>query len=96
MARPDVTQAVFEVLEDQGEAGWLVRVSIAGEGFVSRALPLIAEVGEVPVRSIAIIGGGAVGFLSSVPPAGARLRVGYLDHGLHDTEFTFGEETEPS
>jgi hypothetical protein len=27
-----------------------------------------------------------------VPQAGARLRIGYLDLGLHDTDITFGEQ----
>ena len=88
MADPEVTQAFFQTLEEP-VAGWLIRVSLAGHGFESRAAPVVAEVGEVPVEGLAVIGGGAIGFLSTVPPAGARLRIGYFDEGLHDTEITF-------
>ena len=88
MADPEVTEAFFETLEEP-VGGWLIRVSVAGDGFESRAVPVVAAVGEVPVEGLAVIGGGAIGFLSTVPTAGARLRIGYLDEGLHDTEITF-------
>ena len=89
MAIPDVTLAFFEILDGSGESGWVVRVSLAGDDFVSRASPIIAQVGDVPVEALAVIGGGAVGFLSTMPPVGAPLRIGYLDLGLNETAITF-------
>jgi hypothetical protein len=90
MAIPEVTQAFFELLDGSGEAGWRVRVSLAGEGFVSRAAPIVGEVGDVPLEAVTLVGdGGAVAFLGSVPPTDAPLRIGYLDTGLHETGITF-------
>ena len=89
MAVPHITSAFFERMDDPGETGWVVRVMLVGDHFVTRASPLVAQVGDVPVNGLAVMGNGAVGFLKSVPPAGARLRVGYLDLGLNDTHVTF-------
>jgi len=52
-------------------------------------VPVVATVGEMPVEGLATGGGGATGFPATVPPSGARLRIGYLNEGLHDTEITF-------
>jgi hypothetical protein len=90
MAIPDITLAFFDSIEEDGEAGWVVRVSLAGSGFESRAYPLVAEVGDVPVEGLAVRGdGGAVGFLGTVPAAGASLRIGYVELGLNETDITF-------
>lgn len=74
----------------QNETGWVVRISLSGDGFASRALPLTAEVGDERVEGLITVDGGAVGFLRSVPPAGARLRIGYRSDKLQDTDITFG------
>jgi hypothetical protein len=90
MAIPTVEDAWFEVLPEEEGIGWLVRVSFTGEGFVERAAPLAAMVGDVVVEAISVAGpDGAVGFLAEVPPGGARLVVGYLDTGLEETDITF-------
>jgi hypothetical protein len=89
MGIPNVTLAFFDTLDGSGEAGWVVRVSLVGDGFTWRASPIIAQVGDVPVEALAVIGSGAVGFLRKVPPAGAPLRIGYLDLGLNETDITF-------
>lgn len=91
MAIPNVTDAFFERLEP-GKAGWVVRISVGGDGFVMRASPLVAEVGDVPIEGLIINGGGAIGFLRAIPPAGAPLRIGYLDLGLNDTGITYPAE----
>jgi hypothetical protein len=63
MAIPDVELAFFEPIDEPDESGWVLRVSLGGSDFESRASPLVAQVGDVPVEALAIIGGGAVGFL---------------------------------
>jgi len=90
MSFPTVEEAWFEALPEEESTGWLVRVSLAGEGYVERAAPLIAKVGDVPVVAMSVTGpDGAVGFLAEVPPGGARLSVGYIDSGLEETDITF-------
>jgi hypothetical protein len=90
MATPTVSHAFFEPLADSEDAGWLVRVALVGEGFVERAAPLVAQVGDVEVEALSSTGEtGAVGFLTEEPPAGARLSVGYLDTGLAETDITY-------
>jgi hypothetical protein len=85
---PDVTDAVFDQPEPGG-AGFLVRVSMGGTGFEARAVPVQAQVGNVPVEAIILQDTCAVGFLRAVPPVGATLRIGYADRELVDTPFTF-------
>jgi hypothetical protein len=90
MAFPTVEEAWFDMLPEEEGTGWLVRVSFVGEGFVDRAAPLSAKVGDVAVDAISVTGpDGAVGFLAEVPPGGARLLIGYLDTGLEETDITF-------
>ena len=91
MALPNVNVAFFEAVESD-DSGWRVRVALGGDGFVDRAAPVIATVGDVPVEAIAVSAESATGFLSTVPPPGAPLRVGYLDTGLHDTGITFPDQ----
>jgi hypothetical protein len=90
MATPTVSHAFFEPLPDSEESGWLVQVALVGEGFVERAAPLVARLGDVVVEGLSTTGEtGAVGFLSEEPPGGARLSVGYLDTGLAETDITY-------
>jgi hypothetical protein len=86
-----VDSANFEVLAASPIPDWVVRVTVKGDGFVPRAVPLDAAVGEVPVVGIVfdLDGGGFVGYLTSAPPDGATLKVGYLDDELTDTGITF-------
>ena len=90
MSFPTVEEAFFEALPEEEGTGWLLRVSLAGQGYVERAAPLLAKVGDVDIETISITGPDeAVGFLAEVPPGGARLVIGYSDTGLEETEITF-------
>ncbi len=90
MRAPTVSIAFFDAVPEPGaQLGWQVRVRFAGTGFVQAAIPLVATVGDLPVEGLIVLEGGAMGFLREIPPAGARLRVGYLDTGLEDTGFTY-------
>lgn len=91
MADPEVTQGMFHPIAEPSETGWVLMVVLAGEGLESRAVPLVAEVGDQAVEGLAVDEGGATGFLSAVPPVGAPLRVGYLGRELRDTGITFPE-----
>ena len=91
MDAPEVTAAFFDGLpEPDDELGWRVMVRFAGTGFVKAATPLVATVGDLPVEGLMIQGeGGAMGFLRDIPPIGARLKVGYLDWEIKDTDFAY-------
>jgi hypothetical protein len=68
-----------------------LRIDVEGSGFVSRAVPLAAYVGDVPVERIVTKLGfsGFAGMLRMLPPEGAELKVGYLDSPLMSTGFTY-------
>jgi hypothetical protein len=90
MPRPTIELAYFEVLPEPNELGWRVIVRFAGTGFVEAASPVVAMVGDLRVEGIMIDqAGGGVGFLRTVPPEGAPLKIGYMDVGLQTTDFTF-------
>jgi hypothetical protein len=86
-----VTGAQFENLPAGTPGGWKQRLSVGGTGFVARAAPAIATVGNVAVQSVVLAPGGKgfVGFLAAIPPIGAELKVGYLDTGLQSTGITY-------
>jgi hypothetical protein len=89
----EVTAAVFEPVETDPneEVSWTLRISVTGSGFIARAKPVVAQVGDTPVEGIMLLpdGGGFLGFLSSAPPIGARLVVGYLDEAMVETDVAF-------
>jgi hypothetical protein len=92
MADITVTDAVWEALPEPIEGlDWVVRVELTGSGLEDRALPLVAAVGEVPVEALSgsLLGTTAQGFLSAVPPIGAKLIIGYPDTGLIETDVEF-------
>jgi hypothetical protein len=88
-----VDSATFEVVPTAPAAGpWVMSVSITGSGFEHRTAPLVAMVGDVPVRALRIDPDGtkASGLLTKVPAEGARLRIGYLnDRELQETGVEF-------
>jgi hypothetical protein len=77
---PNVTAAQF-VPPDENMIGgpWALCVFAQGNGFVDRAIPLSATVGDVLVEAIyqSPAGDGFIGFLASVPADGAVLSIGY-------------------
>jgi hypothetical protein len=86
---PTASDAIFEVVEDDD---WVLRIHVSGEGYVARALPLVAYVGDVQVRQIQTFPGadGFTGALDAVPPDGAVLRLGWADDAeLVDTPIVF-------
>ena len=92
MADITVTDAVWEAISEPIEGlDWMVRVELTGSGLEDRAMPLVASVGDVPVEALSgsLLGTTAQGFLSAVPPIGARLVIGYPDTGLIETEVEF-------
>jgi hypothetical protein len=77
---PNVTAAQFLPPDDNMIGGpWALYMSAQGDGFVERAIPLSATVGDVPVEAIyqSPAGDGFMGFLASVPADGAVLSIGY-------------------
>lgn len=82
-----VDDAHFEMLAEPPIPEWVMLVTIEGEGFEDRAVPFAARVGDVPVEGLLIHldGNGFSGYLSSVPPRGSPLLIGYLDGDLIDT-----------
>jgi hypothetical protein len=86
-----ISKATFDKPFEGAEPVWALRVEVEGEEFIHRALPVVAQVGNVRVESIVVnmAGDGFVGLLRSVPPVGAELKVGYADSKLIETGITF-------
>lgn len=82
-----VDSAEFQVLAEPPVPEWLVRVTVKGEGFVKRAIPLGARVGDFPVEGIVtnLDSTGFTGYLRGEPADGDHLFVGYLQGELEDT-----------
>jgi len=81
-----ITGATFLTLD--GEAR--VHIQVAGEGFLARAAPLVARLGEQPVGRIVLFGDrGFVGVLEESPREGDRLSVGYADQELQATDVVY-------
>ena len=91
MAIIDLTNVLYENVEPTADLPYVLRVHLVGHGFVNRAVPVIGAVGDQPLDAVIVDQtlDAASGFLRAVPPAGAMVRVGYLDTGLADTEFSF-------
>ena len=85
-----VSEAVFEKLEEP-LGSLVIRVSVGGSGFVERAVPVAARVGDVPLQRIVVSpdGEGIVGFLDAEPADGAHLAVGYLGEEEIETDFAY-------
>jgi len=86
-----VDSATFEPLAEPPVPDWIIRVTAKGGGFEFRADPLVARVGDLPVEGLLIDddGAGFLGYLSSVPPDGAHLFVGYASDPELDTDIAF-------
>ena len=87
-----VTSALFDVVgDDEGSGDVRVRVMATGSGLVNRAVPIVAWVGDTPVKGLSPLpdGGGFVGHLEEVPPAGAELKVAWSGGEPIDTGVTF-------
>jgi hypothetical protein len=86
-----VQDAQFEMLAEPPIPEWVMRVSVKGSGFVIRALPLVAQVGDLAVEGVQLDpdGAGFIGYLPTEPADGAKLRVGYPEGDLVDTDFTY-------
>jgi hypothetical protein len=87
----NVDSAQFEVLAEPPVPEWVMRVTAKGSGFATRAVPLGAQLGDVPVEGLVIDldAAGFTGYLRRIPPSGSRLLVGYRDGELADTGITF-------
>jgi hypothetical protein len=79
---PTVSAAQF-IAPDPNMIGgpWALCISAQGDGFVERAIPLSAKVGDVFVQAIFQLptGDGFTGYLATTPEDGAVLSIGYGD-----------------
>lgn len=93
---PTVTRAIFIAA---GTARGRMHITAEGEGLLARAAPLVARLGEQPVRNIVLKanGSGFAGILEQMPRSGDRLFVGYADTELAQTDVVFpgAETTDP-
>ena len=87
----NVTDATFGPAFEGAGAEWELQVEVEGSGFEPRAGSIIARVGDVPVERIVLKleGDGFMGLLREHPNAGDKLKVGYLDMGLMETDIEF-------
>jgi len=74
-----------------GPHGLVVATNIEGEGFIQRAIPIVARFGDVTARRVVPLGiaEGIRAVFSEMPPAGATLFVGYANERLVETRFKF-------
>lgn len=81
----------FEMLAEPPIPEWVMRITAQGSGFVIRALPLIGEVGALPIEGLQIDldGAGFSGYLVSEPEIGDVLHVGFPEGDLVDTGLTY-------
>jgi hypothetical protein len=68
-----------------------LRVTINGEGFIPMATKITGMVGECRLSFIISLpdADGVMGFLTEIPNEGDVLFIGYADHELTRTEFTY-------
>ncbi len=87
----NVDSAEFEFLAESAHPDWVMRITIRGEGFEEGAIPIVAEVGTVPVEALmpTYEPGGLRGFLSAEPAEGDELRIGLLDEPLEGTDISY-------
>jgi hypothetical protein len=87
-----VRSALF-VRAAEGEHGH-THVQVAGEHFIPRAVPLVAQLGAQPIVRIVIRsdGKGFAGILEQPPRNGDRLKVGYADTELRETSVVYGAD----
>lgn len=86
--RPRVMDAIFI---PAGSSRGRVHVQVRGEGFLPRAVPLVARLGEQEVVRVVLSadGRGFAGILEQVPREGDRLHVGYADEELSPTDVVY-------
>lgn len=86
--RPRVTDAMFI---PAGEARGRVHLQVRGDGFVPRAVPLLARLGQQMVSRVMLSpdGRGFAGILERTPRSGDRLYVGYADAELQPTDVVY-------
>ncbi len=87
-SRPRVTDALFIPAEaGRGQ----MHMQVRGQGFVARAVPLLARLGPQVVGRIVLSadGRGFAGVLERTPREGDRLHVGYADTELQPTSVVY-------
>jgi len=86
-----VDSAQFQMLAEPPIPEWVMRVTAKGSGFEIRAIPLVGQVGELPIQGVQIDPdcAGFVGYLATEPAEGDKLLVGYLEGELLDTGITY-------
>jgi hypothetical protein len=68
-----------------------MHLQVRGEGFVARAVPLLARLGQQMVGRVVLSadGRGFAGILERTPQEGDRLHVGYADGELQPTDVVY-------
>lgn len=67
-----------ESLAAEAESGHVVKITLHGEGFIERAMPLIVRIGDHVVMSGFELTSGSLSFyLDELPEDGAVIQVGY-------------------
>lgn len=85
---PTATEAIFEQIQ---QGPWKVRVHVIGSGYVKRAVPAAAVVGDVEVQQITLHpdGRGFTGLMDDRPRHGDVLKVGWLGSPLVATPVVY-------
>jgi hypothetical protein len=70
---------------------WSMRVTIFGQDFEERAIPLVAQVGDQTVQALSPLfdGTGVSGLLINEPAADDEVKIGYADGPLVETGFKY-------
>jgi hypothetical protein len=72
-----------------GASGLVAAANIEGTDLLPRAAPLVVKFGDVRAESVTplVVAAGVRAVFRTMPHAGARLAIGYLDEPLEDTPF---------
>lgn len=75
----------------QARHGLVAAANIEGEDLAPRAIPLVVRFGDVEATGVTplLTAKGVRAVFGRMPQPGARLSIGYMDHPLERTPFTW-------